>query len=211
MKKILVGLVVLFWAGSALAQGRYRENYLAPSAGYGHGQNNFQELDNIFVYNLWYSYWMNDTSTLDISMTYLQSRYDVSVINQNGPNKTVHPSWDMLSGQVGIRYIPQWDFFLNFGFGAGLGYEGWSVSKGGDEVKGRSGSGLIYYLLADVEYPIRPWLSLGLFAQPYYLPLHERLEKSVILYSDGQEGHKYDKLRNGFIVDTGLWLMVRFY
>jgi hypothetical protein len=202
---------MLILAGSALAQGRYREQYLAPAAGYGHGLNNFQELDNIMVYNLWYSYWMNDTSTLDISLTYLESSFDVSVINENGPAKTAHPSWDMFSGQVGMRYIPAWDFFLDFGFGAGLGYEGWSVSRGGDDVKGRSGSSLVWYLLADVEYPIRPWLSLGFFAKPYYFPLHERLEKTVINYADGQQGTEYDKLKNGFIIDTGLWLMFRIY
>ena len=208
MKKILVAFLMLIAAASAQAQGRYRENTVTPGASYGFGAYDAGKLHDIYVYNLWYSYWLNDTSTLDIGGNYLLSKYDMT-IHQAGATQKTHPNWDMYALQVGLRYQPDWDFFLNFGFGAGLGYEIWNTA--GKDIKSRTGNSLVYYLLADVEYPIRPWLSIGAYAQPYYLPLKERLQKDIIIYPDGNKSREYDKLTNSLIMDTGVWFTIRFY
>ena len=209
MKKLLVIAVAGLICLSASGQGRYRQMNVTAGGAYGIGLSDFSRLQDIYAFSLWYSYWMNDTSTVDIGASYLQSRYTVNVISPGLPNTTDHPSWDMYSGTVGVRYQPQWDFLLDFGFGAGVGYEVWNIKA--KDFKNRSGQGMIYYLLADVEYPIRPWISVGAYAQPYYLPLGEQLEKTVTINPNGANYLTYDKLRDSFILDTGIWLKIRIY
>jgi len=209
MKKLLVIAVAGLSCLSARGQGRYRQMDVNAGGAYGFGLGDFSRLQDIYSFSLWYSYWMNDTSTVDIGVSYLQSRYTVNVIQSGLPNTTDHPSWNMYSGVVGVRYQPQWDFLLDFGFGAGVGYEVWNINA--KKFKNRSGQGMIYYLLADVEYPIRPWISVGAYAQPYYLPLGERLEKTVTINPDGTTYLTYDTLRDSFILDAGIWLKIRIF
>jgi len=208
MKKIIGGLLLLCAVSSAQAQYKYRQMQLAPSAGYGFGLLGFDRMEDVYTFNLWYSYWLNDTSTLDVSASYLKSRYDVSIHREGLPRETERPSWDTWAGEVGVRYQPQWDFFLNFGFGGGVGYEGWTTT--GDQIKSRSGNGLIYYLLADVEYPVRPWLSIGAYVRPQFLPLKEHLVKSLTITASGVDTENVN-LSNGVIIDTGLWVTIRVY
>jgi hypothetical protein len=209
MKKILIALWMLTAAFSAQGQDRYRQSTFTPGASYGIGSIAADNLHDIYVYNLWYSYWLNDTSTLDVGGNYLLSKYDMTIHQLGSPERTTHPGWDMYAFQAGMRYQPKWDFFLNFGFGAGLGYEFWNTS--GEELKSKHGSSLIYYLLADVEYPIRPWLSIGVYAQPYYLPLKDHLQESITINPDGSKGREYATLNDSVIVVTGIWFTIRLY
>jgi len=214
MKKslcFLAAVILLMSLGfsRAEAKGRYGQWELAPGAAYGFGLNDFDRLENNYSYSLWLSYWLNDTSTLDFNLSYLQSQYEVDLHKEGESSSTERPSWNMFWGTMGVRYQPQWDSFLDFGFGAGLGYEGWSAK--GRAINNRSGNSVIYYLLFDAEYPVRPWFSLGAYVQPLYLPLFERLEKSVTIDADGDSHIEYDRLDNGFIVNAGIWFSFRIY
>jgi hypothetical protein len=209
MKKLLLIAVAGLLCWSAHGQGRYRQMELSAGAAYGIGLQDFSRLHDVYTAALWYSYWINDNSTIDVGVSYLQSKYSVNILNYGQPAATDHPSWDMFSGTVGARYQPQWDFFLNVGVGAGLGYETWNITA--KKFPNRTGQGMIYYLLADVEYPIRPWISVGAYCQPYFLPLGERLEKTVTINPDSTIYYDYDRLANSFMLDAGVWLKLRIY
>jgi hypothetical protein len=59
VKKIIRGIfLLLFLAGSALAQGRYRQMNINLAGSYGQGMAGFDRLENTYSYSLWYSYWM---------------------------------------------------------------------------------------------------------------------------------------------------------
>lgn len=209
MKKLLLiafaGLICL----NANAQGRYRQMELSGGVAYGFGLMDFSRLEDIYTVSLWYSYWMNDTSTVDVGISYLQSKYTINVNNYGLPGGIDRPNWNMFTGVLGASYRPKWDFMIDFGFGGGLGYEQWDIT--GSKFGNRSGGGLIYYLLADAEYPIRPWLSVGAYLQPFFLPLGERLEKTATVYPNGTTYLGYDTLANSVILNTGVWLSVRIF
>jgi hypothetical protein len=214
MKRSLLFVVAVIFLMSlglirAEAKGRYGQWELTPSAAYGSGLGDFSRLNNNYSYSLWISYWMNDTSTFDINFSYLQSQYDVDIHEQGESTSKERPNWNMLSGTMGFRYQPQLDFFLDTGLGAGLGYEFWNTK--GTEIDDRKGNSVIYYLLADVEYPVRPWFSVGAYVQPLYLPLAEHLEKNVAIVSGDDNDIEYDKLKNSFIINTGIWFSFRIY
>ncbi len=209
-KNILSGIFLLaLLSGPAFAQGRYRQMDITAGGGLGEGQVGFNRLENTSAYSLGYSYWLNDTSTLDVNISYLMSQYRVVVKEAGEPKSETLPDWTSLIGTVGVRYQPAWDFFLDFGFGAGLGYEGWWIKS--DVFNNRNGDSPIYYLLMDVEYPIQPWLSVGLYAEPFYYPLNERLEKRADIDPAGNVYLDYDKLANSWIVIGGAWVKVRIY
>lgn len=210
MKKILFILFLsMFSINAIFAQGRYREMSITGAGSYGTGLIGFDRLKNINEFSLIYSYWLNDTSTLDVSINYIMSEYKVDVFETGKPDTETTPGWESLSGTVGVRYQPDWDFFLDFGFGAGIGYEGWWVKS--DVFEDRRGDGPVYYLLMDVEYPIREWLSVGVYVEPFYYPLNERLETSVDIDRSGNVDADYDKLKNSWIVVGGGWVRVRIY
>jgi hypothetical protein len=208
MKKVVIAILMMLLAGSASAQlGRYRQHEVTGGAAYGAGLNGFDKLENVITYNLYYSYWLNDTSSVDIGFNFLTSEYKVRT-TKSGETKTNLPKWNMTVPMVGLRYRPAWDFFLDFGFGGGLGYEMWNtVPTSGLEA--RDGSGLFYYLVADVCYPIRPWLSVGAYFEPLYLPLKDNLEKEVTIGSNGKSHIEYDRLTNSVMLNTGVWVTIR--
>lgn len=203
-----LGLMVL---GSNViwAQGRYRQMDITAGSSYGMGLLGFERMENFNEYSLSYSYWMNDTSTLDISVSYLMSEYQVKVWEGKKSEGETTANWSSLLGTVGVRYQPAWDFFLDFGFGAGIGYEGWWIKS--NVFEDRRGDGPVYYLLLDMEYPIREWLSVGLYMKPYYYPLKERLESEVEIEPTGKIDLEYDKLENSWIIVGGGWIKFRIY
>jgi len=196
-------------AGPAFSQGRYRQMNIAAGGGLGEGLIGFDRLENSYSCSLMYSYWMNDTSTLDVNINYLQSEYPVEVREWGEPKTETSADWTSLIGTVGVRYQPAWDFLLDLGFGAGLGYEGWWIKS--EVFEKRNGDGPIYYLLFDLEYPIQQWLSIGLYAQPFYYPINERLEKRADIDPAGNVHLDYDTLKDSWIVIGGAWIKVRIY
>ena len=188
----------------------------------GMGLMDFDRLDQVYSYSLWYSYWLNDTSTLDINIAQNLGEFAVDVFDHKKPGREGTGKWSDLYGTVGARYQPAWDFLLDFGFGAGVGYEGWSVSS--SDFSSRHGDGLLYYGLADVEYPVRRWLSIGAYAEPLFYPLNDRLETSVTfsnvavgvddkgkpIYQE-KEKKEYDTLQNSVLVLGGVWIKIRIY
>ena len=209
MKFLKAGLILLCCVSSISAGARYREMKLAPSFGMSFSQGDYQPLKNLYSYALFYSYWLNDTSTLDLWLKRIEGEFDFDLISQNQSSQQETARWAMTLGGVGFRYQPEWDFFLDAGLGAGIGYQAWESRS--DYFSTRHGEGMFYYAIFDLEYPIASWLSFGIYFQPFYFPLETRMEKEVYFQPGGSGKIIYDKIKNGWIFSSGIWISVRIH
>jgi len=211
MKKIILIFFIssVFISITGGAESRYRQMELNVSGGYGLGTGGYETLENLSSLSLRYSYWLNDTSTLDLSFAHLSGDYELTIIREFIGEDKERVDWSANLWTIGFRYQPEWDFFMDVGLGAGLGYHTWETDS--DFVKGQKGESLIYYLLLDLKYPIRPWLGLGFYLQPYYFPISGRMEKTLFIDFTGEPTIQYNKLENEIMWNIGAWVAIRVY
>jgi len=207
VKSFKIGLLLGFCFCGLGVFAQYRAMELTPSVGMSFSAGDYQPLKNLYSYSLIYSYWLTDTSTLDLWLKRIEGEFDFELFSekQSLGEKSAH--WSMTLGGIGFRYQPEWDFFLDAGLGAGIGYQAWESRS--DYFSTRHGEGMLYYALFDLEYPATSWLSLGIYFQPFYFPLDTRMERAVYLKSAGSSEIVYDKIKDGWIFSSGIWLAIK--
>jgi hypothetical protein len=210
MKKFLMAFFCFGVAMVSLtAQARYRDLTLSVAGGTAGGLMDYDRLENMYSWSVSGSYWLNDTSTIDLSITSLTGDYTVDVFRPGESDSSTRPDWNMFVGALGFQWRPDLDILLDLGMGGGIGYEAWQIKS--DVVKDRSGGSPIYYLQFDAAYPIRPWLSVGAYVKPFYAPITDRLDKSITIYSNGDTHKTYDDVKYGLVWDGGINLTFRVY
>jgi len=186
---------------------KYRDMNLTLSGAWNFGLGDYELLKNLYSYSLSFSYWMNNTSTVDLSVIRIEGGYNFEVLYNGSLSSKENADWSMTIGTIGVRYHPEWDFFLNASIGAGMGYQAWQTSS--DYFETRHGESAVYYALGNLEYPIEEWLSIGIFFQAFYFPLNTKIERKTEFTTAGTKEIFYDKIKHSWIISTGLGINLK--
>lgn len=172
------------------------------AARYAWPQMDLSRLEPGLDYGVIFHYWLNSTTTVDVGIDSLTHRAPLMV--DGAEQDLIFQTYVV---EVGMRYRPKLDFFLQPFAELGVGYQFWSVDLEPSALDDRSGSAMAYYAGLGLDYPFLGQFSAGIDARYWYLPMQESLEEKVSAI--GGDETKTD-LRNAGFLAAGIELTWKF-